>query len=53
MAEARKGPGFLTGEAFEKLLTKASQPIHHGGQVRQEQPSQAVEETSEYHQTGD
>ena len=47
MAEARKGPGFLTGEAFEKLLTKASQPI------RDEQPLQVAEETSEYHQTGD
>ena len=39
-------PGFLTKEAFEKLLTKAAQPI-------QKQPAQEAEQTSESHQNDD
>ena len=45
--EKEEALGFLTKEAFEKLLTKASQPIP------KEESSQASEQTSEPHQRDD
>ena len=40
MVEKKKDPGFLNKEAFERLLTKAAQPI-------QKQPAPKAERTSE------
>ena len=45
MAEKEK-PEFLTKEAFEKLLTKAAQPI-------QKQPAPKAERTSESRRSDD
>ena len=44
--EKQDNPGFLTKEAFEKLLTKAAQPMP-------KQPAQEAEQTSESHQRDD
>ena len=46
MAEKKKNPASLTKEAFERLLTKAAQPI-------QKQPAPKVERTSESHRSDD
>ena len=45
MAE-KKDPGFLTKEAFERLLTKAARPI-------QKQPAPKAERSSEFHRSDD
>jgi hypothetical protein len=46
MTQEKKEPDFLTKDAFEKLLTKAAQPIR-------KQPAQEAEQTSESHRSDD